>query len=272
MNIIHVKRRPYQGRVPANIMMESVWKIGGSLDKHGNLLKGISSEEEKKWLPEVTGIYDVKSPDFSKEVKKYYSDMTVIVPMGGVKLNITTDAEGNPEVITDYLKYRYLMVHKKVAKTEEELSTNISADFYFLSIEDNIKKQNEKIQDAKKAAKEYIKVSENEEKLDQVIRLFSSKHNQRVEDLDRLEKENLAYEMSTKHPLQFYEICTDKSLETRSFLDELTTKGILTKIGNRYLNGDEILGDGTQEVVLYLQDKKNSGVLVTLKARLEASK
>jgi len=44
---------------------------------------------------------------------------------------------------------------------------------------------------------------------------------------------------------------------------------VLRKVGNTYLNGEESLGDSEEEAVLFLDNKANSDVLVTLKAKLK---
>ena len=44
---------------------------------------------------------------------------------------------------------------------------------------------------------------------------------------------------------------------------------ILRKIGNQVIYQDEVLGDTLQDSVIHLNDKKNSGKLTTLRAKLK---
>ena len=47
---------------------------------------------------------------------------------------------------------------------------------------------------------------------------------------------------------------------------------ILRKIGNQVVYIDEILGDTMEDAVIRLTDKKNSGKLMELKAKLKEAK
>ena len=52
-------------------------------------------------------------------------------------------------------------------------------------------------------------------------------------------------------------------------LEEMLSVEILRKIGNQIIYQDEILGDTLQDTVIFLNDKKNSGKLTTLRAKLK---
>jgi hypothetical protein len=49
----------------------------------------------------------------------------------------------------------------------------------------------------------------------------------------------------------------------------MITAGVLRKIGNQVIFIDEILGDTMDDTVVHLKDKKNSGKLTVLRAKLK---
>ena len=49
----------------------------------------------------------------------------------------------------------------------------------------------------------------------------------------------------------------------------MVSAGVLRKIGIRLFFIDETLGDTTEDTVIYLKDKKNSGKLTLLRAKLK---
>jgi hypothetical protein len=271
MKIIHIKRKPYEGRIPKQFIMESSSKIGGAIDENGNLLKGITFAEEKKWLPAIVGVLP-ESPEFSNAVKTYYKDLAITVPVGGAKLNITLDEYGEPVHVDDYLKYKFLLANKRVAKSEEELKHNRLAEYYLFDTEQRVADANKKVQASKLAGKEFLKVSADVDKTRRVLTIMHQYHGQVIKNMTDEEVENLLYDLSIKHPVEFHKIAVDKDLALRSDIEEMISLRVLTKIGNRIINIDEMLGEDINEVVIYLKDPKNSGVLANLKARADEAK
>ena len=81
--------------------------------------------------------------------------------------------------------------------------------------------------------------------------------------------ENSLYELKNSNPKKFVRIATDKNLELRSEIDEFVSAGVLRKIGNQVIFIDEVLGDTVEDTIVYLKDKKNSGKLTILRAKLK---
>ena len=81
--------------------------------------------------------------------------------------------------------------------------------------------------------------------------------------------ENSLYELKNSNPKKFIRIATDKNLELRSEIEEMVSAGVLRKIGNQVIFIDEVLGDTTEDTIIYLKDKKNSGKLTILRAKLK---
>ena len=49
----------------------------------------------------------------------------------------------------------------------------------------------------------------------------------------------------------------------------MVSAGVLRKIGNQVIFIDEVIGDTTENAIVYLKDKKNSGTLTILRAKLK---
>ena len=81
--------------------------------------------------------------------------------------------------------------------------------------------------------------------------------------------ENSLYELKNSNPKKFIRVTTDKNLELRAEIEKMVSAGVLRKIGNQIIFIDEVLGDTTEDTIIYLKDKKNSGKLTILRAKLK---
>jgi nitroreductase len=81
--------------------------------------------------------------------------------------------------------------------------------------------------------------------------------------------ENSLYEIKNNEPAKFIKIATDSNLEVKAEIEEMVSAGVLRKIGNQVIFIDEVIGDTMDNTVVYLKDKKNSGTLTLLRAKLK---
>ena len=81
--------------------------------------------------------------------------------------------------------------------------------------------------------------------------------------------ENALYEIKNKEPKKFIRIAIDKNLEIKAEVEEMVSAGVLRRIGNQVIFIDEVLGDTMEDTVVHLKDKKNSGKLTILRAKLK---
>lgn len=99
-----------------------------------------------------------------------------------------------------------------------------------------------------------------------VLRLMSEVN---PEPLSRDQIENTLYDLKEKEPKKFLKIAKDKHLAMKAEIEEMVSAGVLRKIGNQIVFIDEILGETLDNTVIYLKDKKNSGKLTILRAKLK---
>tara|TARA_R110002012_G_scaffold117795_1_gene265874 strand:+ start:259 stop:729 length:471 start_codon:yes stop_codon:yes gene_type:complete len=150
--------------------------------------------------------------------------------------------------------------------TKKEMDSDFNKRFYIQDLTRDDKVKNNEIQMKKDADKEFIKISSNEKSMKRVLRLMSSTNPDRM-TLEQIE--NALYELKNSNPKKFVRIATDKHLELKSEIEEMVSAGVLRKIGNQVIFIDEVLGDTTEDTVIYLKDKKNSGKLTLLRAKLK---
>lgn len=250
--------------LPKAVRAEAVLKLS-SVYVNRQPLKGFTDKEEKEYLK---GYLDV-SPDhqdWPKHSKTFWAELTVPVGFTGVELEVGKDDSGVPLNITDFIKYSFALKHPHVALTKEEMDADFNKRFYIQDLTRDDKVRNNKIQLRKDADKVFIKLSSEIESMKRVLRLLSSSNPDRMTD-DQIE--NSLYEMKNSNPKKFIRIATDKNLELKAEIETMVTAGVLRKIGNQVIFIDEVLGETTEDTVVYLKDKKNSGKLTILRAKLK---
>jgi len=261
---ITILRQEPTGYLPKAVRAESRMYIS-SVFVSRQPLKGVSTAEEKKFL---NGILDV-GPDhveWPRHTKRYWTDLSIMVPMGGVELDISTTSDGEPENIEDWLRYKWILKHPHVALNKDEMESDGGKRFYIQDLQRELRSANNKIQTLKDADKEFIKLSDNKADMRRVFRLMG---NQNPDRLTNMEIENFLYKIKGEVPDKFIRICTDKHLKMKAEIEEMLSTEILRRIGNQIIYQDDILGDTLQDTVIYLNDKKNSGTLTTLRAKLK---
>jgi hypothetical protein len=261
---VTIRQKELLNHLPKAVRAEAVYKLS-SVYVNRQPLKGFTAEEEKKYL---NGILDV-APDhveWPKHTKEFWANLTIPVGFTGVELEIGLDDNDNPLSMMDYIKYNFALKHPHVALTKEEMDTTFGKKFYIQDLARVDKVKNNEIQMKKDADKEFIKVSSNLEAMKRVLRLMSNTNPDRMTE-DQIE--NSLYELKNAEPKKFVRIATDKNLSLKAEIEEMVSAGVVRKIGNQVIFIDEVLGDTMDDAVIHLKDKKNSGKLTTLRAKLK---
>ena len=261
---MYLRRRDLGGHLPKQVRAEAKTRLS-SVYVNRQPLKGFSPEEEKKYMQ---GILDVSPEhvDWPKHSKNFWADLSIPVGFTGVELEIGKDEDGSPISIMDYIKYNFAIKHPYVALTKTEMNTDITKKFYIQDLTREDKVKNNAIKLKKDADKEFIKVSSNIKNMKRILRLMSNTNPDRMTE-DQIE--NSLYELKNSDPKKFVRIATDKNLELTSEIEEMVSAGVLRKIGNQVIFIDEVIGDTTENAIVYLKDKKNSGKLTILRAKLK---
>ena len=261
---VFLRRKDLDSHLPKEVRAESVMRLS-SVYVNRQPLKGFGLEEEKKFL---LGILDVTPDhvDWPKHTKKFWTEMTIPVGFTGVELEIGKDDNGNPLNQLDFIKYNFALKHPHVSLTKEEMEKDFNKRFYIQDLSRDDKVKNNEVQMKKDADKEFIKVSSDTKAMKRILRLISNTNPDR---LTSEQVENTLYEIKNKEPKRFISIATDKHLSLKAEVEEMVSAGVLRKIGNQIVFIDEILGDTMLDTIIHLKDKKNSGKLTILRAKLK---
>tara|TARA_R110000744_G_C19317804_1_gene557321 strand:+ start:210 stop:1013 length:804 start_codon:yes stop_codon:yes gene_type:complete len=267
MRKIYVRRKETTGFLPKEVLVGARVTIG-SIYVGRQPLKGVEGEEAKKYLPSIIGIpYD--HPDFPMREKDYWASLRVKVPFEGKELDISVHDDGSPINIEDYIAYKWLLKHRMVADSKEEMNSAIGKKFYIYDPKKDLLKKNKQIQVAKEADKEFLKASTDVSRMKRLLRVLS---NANPDKLTNLELENTLYDFKTKSPALFHKAAIDKDLDLKDEIAELIQQDIIRKIGNQHIHGDETIGDDLTDTLIYFKNKKNSGAINAIRAKLKAIK
>jgi len=251
-------------KVPQDIYAGSNRKVGATLANSGEINTGLTLAERDKWLPPLVGIA-ANGQDFYAKVKDFYANMTIPVPK---ELEIGFDKDENPINVLEYLKYRFAKINKSVAATKAEADASASSNvlYYFSDPSGEKKQAYSELQAEKGAYKEYMKIADNPAKIEIILQAMGvdTRH------LSENDQDLALNGMVKTEPLKVVTFIKDKHIETKAFIEQCISGEILRRVGQTILDGDENLGSTMEEAVLYLEDKVNSELYTTLKARTKA--
>lgn len=272
MKEIQIIRRETADHLPVPVTANSK-KYLSSVYKGRGPLRGLGEEEEKRLLSRHLGM-DKDERDFHKVVRDFWANLRVEVPTEGVVLNVTTTKDKdsgieNPVEIEDYVIFKWAKRHPLVADNRQEMLKDSKYLFYIRDPEVETEFSNQKVRFKKKAYEEFIKMGDDEDKMNRMIRLLSDSD---PSDFDLKQKQNFIDDIIENDPEKFFVVSTDKHLETKALISEMVSEGIINKIGNQHYFIDEKLGETVDETVKYFNDKKNSETVNILKAKLQESK
>lgn len=269
------QKRVWLHRVePKNDLPQDVRKNAkrrlSSVFKNRKPLKGLSREEEKEILPRIIDADPEDKTRFSEKASKYWKELSVDVPSGGRALNISTDENGNPVYPEDYVIYKFAQAHPQVAEEENVAQRNRNKLFWILDPEEEKKETRKQVEVKSEAWKEFLKMKDDETKINLMLRVFANENPDQFTDFD--EKVNTLNNELEQNPKSFVELANDDDLEKQDFVLQCIEHGVLRKVGNQVMHKDEVIGQGIDETVAYLKNKRNSSTLSQLKAELKEAK
>jgi len=179
----------------------------------------------------LKGIVDVPAThqDWPAKTKDFWASLSLKVPFEGVELNIGTHDDGTPVSPMDYIYWKWCMKHRQVAISEEEMNGNM-------------------------------------DKVKMLTRVLMGTDPER---LSAIELENNLYDYKEKNPERFLKYSLDDNLELRAEIETMVEKSVLRKIGNQLIYEDETIGEDIKDAIVYFKNKKNSGQVNIMRARLQ---
>lgn len=264
MKKVYIRRKELNGYLPKEILAGARISLG-SIYVGRQPLKGFEDEESKKFLKRILDV-PPDHPNWAAAEKEFWANMSLKVPFEGVELDITMDENGDPENPQDYATFRWCQRHRQVGTNKSDMETVAGKKFYIYDPEEDLIKSNNKIKLKKDADKEFIKISSNLDKMKRILRVMTKQNTDR---LSPMEVENSLYGEKDQNPGVFLKVSLDKNLDVRAEIEELVEKGILRKIGNQIIHEDETIGSDISDAIVYFNNKKNSGALNAMRAKLK---
>ena len=264
MKKVYIRRKEQNGYLPKEVLATARVSIG-SIFVGRQPLKGLNDEEAKQYMRPLIDV-PPDHPDWPRLEKEFWANMRVKIPFEGVELDISLDDNELPINPMDYVTYRWCKVHRQVAGSKEEMEKDSRKKFYIYDPEGDLIKQNTKIKLKKDADKEFIKISSDLDKMRRVLRVLTKSNPDKLNDL---EVENRLYSAKDSSPDKFLRVSLDKNLDTKAEIEELIEAGVLRKIGNQVIYGDDTIGEDMTDTVVYFNNKKNSGAVNAMRAQLK---
>tara|TARA_A100001515_G_scaffold104495_3_gene85179 strand:- start:13407 stop:14216 length:810 start_codon:yes stop_codon:yes gene_type:complete len=261
---VYLRAKQINNHLPKEINASAIRKLS-SVYVNRQPLKAFDPEDEKKYLAGMLDV-DPSHMEWPKHTKTFWAEFTIPVGFEGVELEVGKTEDGEPIDITDFIKYNFALRHPHVALSEKEMNASSQKRFYIQDLAKKDLQRNNDIQIKKDADKAFIKVSNDENQMRRVFRLLG---NIDPKTLTREQVENLLYDIKEKEPKKFIKVSQDKHLELKAEIETMVSAGVLRKIGNQVIFIDEVLGETLDDTVIHLNDKKNSGKLTTLRAKLK---
>jgi hypothetical protein len=273
MKTIKIQRKEVRRHgVHISLTQERSATIGGFLLKSGAVGTGITFEEMKKWMPGILGV-ESSDPKFRQEVNKYFNNIMITVPYEGKELNITVDESGEPEVLEDYLRYKFCLQHPKVADSKVSADVDQYKEYYIEDQALELTKRTTKLKSKTNATIKFAELINDEVKLDWVLRELTTKYPKELGSITRLtslgkdEKELKVAEIFEKDPEYFMSVVSDQDLLFKAQIASMVESQVIQKVGNEYVYGSEPLGDLNASIA-YLKNPNNSEAYVIMLAKL----
>lgn len=270
---VRIMRIPEGGsHLPTEVLNDAKVNLSSVL-VHQRPYRGMSQEMERKLLPEIIGI-SADDNNFSDRARRYWAEMSIDVPQEGHQLQVPIYPDGNePDPqdphIEDWIKYQWAKDHPQVAETRKEAESDINKRFFIYDPERETERENKESKLRQKAYMELAKASENEDKLDVLVRVLTD---QRPERLSTTEKENVLDTKVNNEPKKFIEAATDKNLAMRGLIMDAISNEVLDKIGNQIMYQDEVIADTMDGAIAWFKNDRNSSVIQEIKAKIKEAK
>jgi hypothetical protein len=278
-------------------------KIGGAL--HGkSVLKGLSFDEEQKYLPSIINI-SPKDPAWHKETKDYWCNISVPIPhdsMGigelpGHPLDFTIDFKEESdklafektvnlkekgeiskrgdviEGIGDYILFRYCLVYSKVAVAYSLVRKSAKILFYLYSPSTEKSLSKIKFEKRIKARELFNGILEKESIIDAMLLLYK----QDLSLFKELGDKHMALEAKIeKNPDIFLTEINNTNLKYKAFIMKAVNLRIIhnPKNTDTYYwgeNNEVTLGNTMQDAILYIKNEANKQIVDSIKGALKTT-
>jgi hypothetical protein len=224
--------------------------LGSYWTRSGSRYTGLTKEQQADMESKLRFEPGTLSPDSA------YWD-TFAIKIGKNDLIINTDTpEGE-------LQYLFLKGHKRVAVGLNKVSP--STDYVLINKEAEAEQTNRVNKVKRDAFRSLDKM--NLEEMRKCLRLFGVK----ADTLSNEMVEAKLTELIEKDPAKYIRIWVENpNKEFNYMVEEALSKNIIRKNRSAYYFGTDLIGNGIDDVIAYLKDKKNQDILLSIKKEIES--
>ena len=182
---------------------------------------------------------------------------TFAVKIGKKDLILNTD---KPE---DELKYLFLKGHKRVA--DGLAAMNPSKDYVLINKDFEAEQTNKLNKVKREAYRNMDKMSI--EDMRKCLRLYGMKPDTMSNELVEAK---LTEQIEKSHEKYMLKWVNNPDKEMNYIIEEAIAKNIIRKSRSQYYFGTDMIGNGIDDVIAYLKDKKNQDLLLTIKQEINS--
>jgi hypothetical protein len=259
---VYLRRRPILNHLPKEVRAEAVSKLS-SVFVNRQPLKGLSGADEKKYLAGVLDV-DPDDRDWSKYVRRFWAELRIAVGFSGKELEIGTDEDGSPLNLLDFIHYSFAKKHSLVADSEAEMLKDPRKRFFIMDPRKEVKTKNNSVQTAKRADREFIKATEDLERMRNLLQVLGTV---KVENFDTESIENMLYDIKQSTPKKFLEAALDENLDIRAEIASFLSSSTIQKMGTTLVHMNDTIANSEEEAIIFFKNPKNSGLLNILRSK-----
>lgn len=224
--------------------------VGPYWTRTGNIYTGLSEEDARRLEKELG--YEEGKLNPSSE---FWT--TFAVQLGKRDLILDTNKP------YDELKYLFLKNHKRVADGMNAL--NPSKDYLLINKDSEAEETNKRNKVKRDAYRELDKMSI--EDMRKCLRLYGMKSDSMSNELVEAKLSEQIESAPDKFIMKWV---NNPNKEMNWMIEEALSKNILRKNRSQYYFGTDLIGNGIEDVIAYLKDKKNQDILISIKNELKS--
>lgn len=224
--------------------------VGPYWTRTGNIYTGLSEEDARRLEKELG--YEEGKLNPSSE---FWT--TFAVQLGKRDLILDTNKP------YDELKYLFLKNHKRVADGMNAM--NPSKDYLLINKDSEAEETNKRNKVKRDAYRELDKMSI--EDMRKCLRLYGMKSDSMSNELVEAK---LSEQIESAPDKFITKWVNNPNKEMNWMIEEALSKNILRRNRAQYYFGTDLIGNGIEDVIAYLKDKKNQDILISIKNELKS--
>lgn len=224
--------------------------VGPYWTRSGNIYTGLTEEDARRLEKALGKPEGELSPN-----SEFWT--TFAVRIGAKDLILNTDRP------MDELQYLFLKNHKRVAVGMSSIDP--SKDYVMINSDAEAEQQNKANKTKREAYRELDKMSI--EDMRKCLRLYGMKSDTMSNEL----VEAKLTEQIEKSPEKFMlKWANNPDKEFNYLIEEAIAKNIIRRNRSQYYFGTDMIGNGLDDAIAYLKDKKNQEILLAIKQELKS--